>query len=203
MPDKFQNKFRIPSARATFHNYDGGAYFVTICTAGMEHFFGKISDGEMKYSEIGLFAVEQIANITSHYPYAEIPLYVVMPNHVHLIVFIDDISPGASRDVACNVSVENVTPRSDVARNVSTGKPMKQMSIISPKRGSLSVIIRGFKSAVTHFANQNGIPFSWQSRYHDRIIRDRHEMNRIAEYIENNPFNWVTDEYNIMGAHTK
>ena len=101
----------------------------------MEHFFGKISDGEMKYSEIGLFAVEQIANITSHYPYAEIPLYVVMPNHVHLIVFIDDISPGASRDVACNVSVENVTPRSDVARNVSTGKPMKQMSIISPKRG--------------------------------------------------------------------
>ena len=103
MPDKFQNKFRIPSARATFHNYDGGAYFVTICTAGMEHFFGKISDGEMKYSEIGLFAVEQIANITSHYPYAEIPLYVVMPNHVHLIVFIDDISPGASRDVGWNV----------------------------------------------------------------------------------------------------
>lgn len=123
---------------ATFHKYDGGAYFVTICTAGMNRFFGEISDGEMQYTEIGTFAVRQVEEITLHYPYAEIPVYIVMPNHVHLIVFIDDIQIGSSRDVARNVSIKNTTPihhtdiaphvsventpthQSDVARNVST-----------------------------------------------------------------------------------
>ena len=52
MSDKFQQKYRIPSARATFHNYDGGAYFVTICTEEMKHFFGEISNMEMKYTII-------------------------------------------------------------------------------------------------------------------------------------------------------
>ncbi|MDO5523807.1 MAG: hypothetical protein Q4G48_07170 [Bacteroidia bacterium] len=182
MSDKFQNKYRIPSSRAVFHDYNGGAYFVTVCTAGMECFFGKIWDDKMKYTEIGKYAVEQIENIASHYPYAEIPLFAVMPNHIHLIVFIDDIVPHHRRK--------------DVARNVSTlGEPM---SAISPKAGTLSVVIRGFKSAVTRYANQNNISFAWQSRYHDRIIRDRHEMNRIAEYIENNVINWATDKYNTL-----
>lgn len=180
MANTFQNKYRIPSTRASFHDYDGGVYFVTICTAEREHYFGEIKDGKMKYTEIGLCALENIENITVHYPYAEIPLYVVMPNHIHLIVFIDN-----TLSVQCR----------DVARNVST---MKKMSAISPKRGSLSVVIRGFKSAVTRYANQNHISFSWQSRFHDRIIRGQNEMNRIAEYIENNPYNWATDEYNEL-----
>lgn len=131
----------------------------------------------MNYTEIGLCAVENIENITTHYPYAEIPLYVVMPNHIHLVVFIDDMTHGCSRDVACNVS---------------TGG---RMSIISPKHGTLPTVIRGLKSAITRYANKNNIPFSWQTRFHDRIIRDRHEMNRIAEYIENNVINWEMDKY--------
>ena len=65
----------------------------------------------------------------------------------------------------------------------------------SPKRGSLAVIIRGIKSAVTHFANENALDFAWQSRFHDHIIRDNSEMNRIANYIENNVANWVDDEF--------
>lgn len=148
----------------------------------------------MEYTEIGRYAVEQIQNITSRYPYAEIPLHVVMPNHIHLIVFIDDIPPVSRRDVARNVSIKNTS--ADVARNVSKRETMKRMSIISPKQGTLSVIIRGFKSAVTRYANQNNIPFAWQTRYNDRIIRDHNELNRIAEYIENNAINWATDKYN-------
>ncbi len=174
------------------HDYDGGAYFVTICTAGMAHFFGEISNSEMNFTEIGLCAVENIENITIHYPYAEIPLYVVMPNHIHLVVFIDNTAHGCSRDVACNVSIENPLHCSDVARNVSTGG---RMSIISPKHGTLPTVIRGLKSAITRYANKNNIPFSWQTRFHDRIIRDHHEMNRIAEYIENNVVNWEMDKY--------
>ena len=48
-------------------------------------------------------------------------------------------------------------------------------------------------AAVTRFARENGIPFGWQSRYHDRIVRSQNEMNRIAEYIEQNPAKWELD----------
>ena len=73
------------------------------------------------------------------------------------------------------------------------------MSTISPKRGSLSVVIRGIKSAVTKYANTNKIRFGWQTRFHDRIVRDQDELNRIAEYIENNPAKWNLDEYFSAG----
>ena len=61
--------------------------------------------------------------------------------------------------------------------------------------GRLSHIIGRFKSAVTKFTNQNNIPFKWQSRYHDHIIRNNTDMNNIANYIINNPANWELDCY--------
>lgn len=52
--DKFQNKYRIPSARAPFWNYGWNAlYFVTICTDHRICWFGQVVDGEMVLSEIG------------------------------------------------------------------------------------------------------------------------------------------------------
>ncbi|MBO7482243.1 MAG: hypothetical protein J6T63_09055 [Bacteroidales bacterium] len=88
--DLFQNRFLVPSARAAWHNYDGGIYFVTICTAGREHYFGEIINGEMRLSEIGRYTDECIQNIPQHNIYANVPLYVIMPNHIHLIMVIDD-----------------------------------------------------------------------------------------------------------------
>ena len=78
------------SPRATFHDYKVGDYFVTICTKGKQHFFGKIINGEMYLSSIGTFADRQFASISEHYPYAQALLWVVMPNHVHAIIRIDD-----------------------------------------------------------------------------------------------------------------
>ena len=88
--DKYQNKYRIQTARAVWHDYDGGAYFVTICTAGRAYYFGEIRNGEMILSGIGKIAEAVFTNVSEYYPYAEIPLFVIMPNHVHAIVFIDD-----------------------------------------------------------------------------------------------------------------
>jgi hypothetical protein len=51
--DKFQNKYRIPSARAVWHDYNGGDYFITIYTAGKEHYFGEIKNGEMMLNTLG------------------------------------------------------------------------------------------------------------------------------------------------------
>ncbi|MBQ7550928.1 MAG: hypothetical protein IJT04_05325, partial [Bacteroidales bacterium] len=89
LDEKFMNKYRIASARAQWHDYNGGEYFVTICTHGKKHYFGEIWGGQMNLSEIGNYANNVIQIISTHNHYAEIPLYVIMPNHIHLIVIID------------------------------------------------------------------------------------------------------------------
>ena len=76
------------------------------------------------------------------------------------------------------------------------------MSKISPKPGSLSVIIGAFKSAVTKTANDK-YPcenFAWQSRFYDHIIRNNISLNNIREYIRKNPENWNNDPNNKMLA---
>lgn len=199
--EKFMNKYSISSARAQWHEYNGGNYFVTICTKNRFYYFGEIvnngcRDGlhnflepTMNLTPIGEFADKQFRNVTKHYPYAEIPLWVVMPNHIHAIVVIR----GNENDFDCRRAVARRNRR-DVARNVSTDEKKHFMSAVAPKRNTLSVVMRGIKSAVTKFANENGIPFEWQFRFHDRIIRNTDEMNRIAKYIEENMAKWQCDE---------
>ena len=167
------------TVRAKWHDYNGGEYFITICTKDREHFFGTITNGETHLSEIGSFVKTQIENVQSHYPYADIPLYVIMPNHLHLIIRIDNTKTNASR-------------------NANIGKDTN-MQNVSNQQGWLSVCIGGIKSSVTKFSNEQKIHFGWQPRFHDHIIRNQDEMNRIAEYIENNPVIWETDCF--YGTH--
>src|SRR5690606_31627703 len=71
----------------------------------------------------------------------------------------------------------------------------KQFSTRSPKSGSLSTIVRSYKSAVTRHARRLGFQFEWQSRFHDHILRDAESFERITEYIKNNPKNWKKDKF--------
>jgi putative transposase len=69
------------------------------------------------------------------------------------------------------------------------------MSGISPVKGSLSTIIRSFKSAVSKYAHYNGFAdFTWQSRFYDRIIRSEVELSNIRHYIEQNPLKWEMEK---------
>ncbi len=176
MADKFQNKYRIPSARAAWHDYNGGDYFITICTGGREHYFGEIVNGEMILNDLGIKLNELIAELPTHHPYTKIPVYQIMPNHVHLIVCIDDTtgSNAAGRDA------------------VTTDKKMQE---IANQCGLVSIAMGGIKSALTKYAHTNKIPFGWQTRFHDHIIRDREEWDRIANYILNNPDTWEKDKH--------
>jgi putative transposase len=61
----------------------------------------------------------------------------------------------------------------------------------------LPVVIGSFKAATAKMIHETGKPFEWQKSYYDRIIRDEDELNRIREYITNNPRNWEKDEENI------
>ena len=194
--DKFQDKYRINTARAWWHDYDGGAYFITICTKGREHYFGEIEDGKMVLSEIGDYSRQCIEQISQHNPYAEIPLYVIMPNHLHMIVFIvESVHTLSPKNHPFKDNLETVHAQSLQPSRWKNDNVDKEMQFISKKKHRLAVTIGSLKSAITHFANQNAIDFAWQPRFHDRIIRDQPEMNRIATYIENNVANWKDDEF--------
>ena len=210
--DKFQNKYRIPSARAEWHDYDGGIYFVTICTHGREHHFGEItmdenSEPKMILTPIGHFTNEQFKNVSIYYPYAEIPLWVTMPNHIHAVVVIrndgrcrcrDAINrvstiPTAIPDATIPIAIPDATITtaiSDAGAGGATGENNPML------HNGLGAVIRGLKARVTKYAHENNIPFAWQSRFHDRIVRDTDELNRIAQYIENNVAKWAFDELN-------
>ena len=190
--DKFQNKYRIPSARAVWHDYNDGDYFITICTKNREHYFGEIVNGKMILNDLGIKLNELIAEIPSHHSYAKTPVYQIMPNHLHLIVCIDG-SRVACRDAA------NRTDAAcrDVACRVSTGETGEnnKMQEIADQCGLLSTAMGGMKSALTNHAHSNKIPFGWQTRFHDHIIRDQEEWERIANYIKNNPASWENDKF--------
>ncbi|MDA3906167.1 MAG: hypothetical protein PF484_08850 [Bacteroidales bacterium] len=193
---KFQNKYRIASAR--LQNWDYGsnaAYFITICSKNREHFFGEIENNEMALNAIGKLAEQYWIEIPKHFSFIELGNFVVMPNHVHGILIIDKIGGDPTTadtlqcvdTLQCNVST-TTNPTKPPIKNV-------QMAMISPKPGTISTIIRSYKSVVTKNARLIDVDFGWQSRFHDHIIRNDGEYQRISEYIFNNPANWQTDKF--------
>ena len=182
--EKFKNIYRIPSARATWHKYSGGTYFVTICTQKREHYFGEIiydehHDPKMNYTAIGEYAVECIAKMETIHDDIYVPQWVVMPNHIHLLVVVAPVQ----------TSYHGVSTPSGVSAN-------PKMQKIANDCGRLSHVISRFKAVISKYAHQNHILFSWQTRFHDHIVRNWDELNRISEYIQHNPDRWAADKFN-------
>ena len=89
MTKKYKDKYRINSTRLKNWDYGGNAlYFITICTKNREHFFGEITKGKMKLSEIGEIAKKCWLEIPEHFPFVKLDEFVVMPNHVHGIILL-------------------------------------------------------------------------------------------------------------------
>jgi len=181
--DKFKGKYRIASARWTAWDYSShGAYFITICTANRAHDFGEIVNGEMKLSALGQSAWDCWNEIPNHFPFVELGAFVVMPNHAHGVVIID------------KPDIQTVETHVVETQNLASLQPSGGNKF-GPQSQNLASIVRGYKIGVTKFANQNQIPFKWQARYHDHVIRNVKEHERIHEYIAANPQNWNDDEF--------
>lgn len=167
MHEKYLNRYRISSARASWWDYsNAGAYFITICTRRRTEYFGHIVDGRMHLSPCGVLADVFWYQIPDHSSLVGVGPYVIMPDHVHGIVFLRE---GAIPSERC------------------TGNAMSEMS---PQANSISSVIRGYKSAVTLHTHRLGYEFVWQPRFYDRIIRDDDEYQRIEAYIESNVASW-------------
>ncbi len=190
-----RNNFGRKSPRAQWHDYNGAEYFVTICTKNMTHYFGKIANGEMTLTEIGKYTEKCILKISNIHPSIDIPLYVIMPNHIHLIFIFK--TPPVGLSYHGSLTSDNIgLPQCDSPTNTQYDSPTdknQEMMRRANSCGKLSYIIGSFKSAVTKYANENDISFAWQARYHDHIIRNQREMNNIAQYIINNPTQWESD----------
>lgn len=87
MAEKFRSKYRVPSARLQNWDYGAnGAYFITICTKEMQHFFGEVVDKKMILNSVGILAEEYWIEILKQFPYVELGNFQVMPNHMHGIL---------------------------------------------------------------------------------------------------------------------
>ncbi len=163
---------RKPTRLAGFNYAQVGAYFITLVTQNRQHLFGEVIDSEFKANSIGEIVKsewEHTGNIRSE---VELDYSCVMPNHFHAIVFF-------KRNDLTNVIQE-----------------ISQPEFIRRPR-SLGSLVAGFKSSVTTKVNQfRGTPGSpvWQRSYYDHIIRDETDLNRIREYIVNNPMKWDLDK---------
>jgi REP-associated tyrosine transposase len=182
----YREKYRIKSNRILGYNYSAlGYYFITICTNNMVEHFGKIVNAQMALNKYGKIVQQNLYNISNHCNNVLIDEFVVMPNHIHAIF-----------EIITDLNGDRI--RRDVACNVSTVERKNYYAKISPKRGSLSVVVRSFKSAYTKQIHDIGLhDFAWQSNYYEHIVRGEKSLNRIREYIINNPRNWIQDRNNI------
>jgi len=203
MSDKFQDKYRIPSARLQNWDYGSNAiYFVTICTQGRELYFGEIVDGKMVWSEIGEMAYRFWNEIPNHFPFVELGEYVVMPNHVHGILTFNELDD--NRIHGCNLIATNrvetppnqvKTPKLGVSTAETNGANRTDAASQKWYSGTLGVIINQYKRVCTINARKIHSDFAWQSRFHDHIIRNNDSFQRISNYILNNPLNWAEDKF--------
>lgn len=175
--EKYQNKYRIPANRLPGFDYGSdGFYFVTICTKNRVPYFGTVEtdhdpslrymemdhDPSLRYTAVGQIAVEYWRDIPRHYAFITLGPMVVMPDHVHGILRIQ------------HADERQWTPNK-----------------FGSQSGNLGAVLRGYKGAVKRWANKKGIPFEWQARYYDRIIRDVDELMAVGEYIRLNPAKWL------------
>jgi len=147
-----------------------GWYYVTICTKDRKEILGEIHQGQMKVNMNGWIVQNCWMDLTNHYSHIHLDEFIVMPNHLHGIVCIlDDTDARAGHRPA-------------------------------PTHG-LSEIVRALKSYSAQRINimrgAENVPV-WQRNYFEHIIRDEKDLDRIRQYIIDNPSNWGHDEMNVL-----
>ncbi len=197
------------SIRLKGYDYSrSGYYYVTICTQDREKLFGEIDEAIIRLNEAGQMIDQEWNQIPKRYGCVIIDKYVIMPNHLHgILQILSGENDGNTSSEQVNVGTSLVGVLNDA--NETHISPTETGDSATERTGTRPVptlfeIIGAFKSITTNgyincVKQNNWPPFRkrlWQLRYHDRIIRDEDELNRIRKYIIENPLNWAEDENN-------
>ena len=210
-----------------------GAYFVTICLQGGLFLLGDVVEGEMEVNAAGEMVLEEWIALTERFQNIKLDAFIVMPNHVHGIIQIRDSVERAGEDDRAPISdsapEEQRAPtrgaptgdKLDMGAGVDDDRPKIDLDVGVPlvgtqdgkvaERPTLGKIIGEYKSITTNryihaVQEQDWPPFPgrlWQRNYYERIIRNERAVNVIRAYIDDNPTNWPTDEYNPAGVNRK
>ena len=185
------------------HDYaQDGAYYVTICTQNRLCLFGDIVDGKIRLNTAGSAVQVTWNELPRRFANLELDVFVVMPNHIHGIAAFVGAGLALPRDegVARKGTASSTPTRGDVDNGVTGGARMlgdvrKGAASSTPTLGD---VIRAFKSLSAIHVNRllmRSGPL-WQRNYYEHIIRDEDELNRIRDYITNNPMQWELDREN-------
>ena len=191
------------SIRLKGYDYSqAGLYFITICCENRECRFGKIVRAnddlprQMILNDAGKIADEGWLEIPKHFPNAVLHEHIIMPNHVHGIVELTDVT---------NVGAENFLPLQNNTTNtvgVENFQPLQPNDEIKCNEfqkmipRSIGSIVKGFKIGVTKWFRANtDIETVWQRNYHEHIIRNEQSYQTISDYIINNPSKWNDDKF--------
>lgn len=123
--EKFKGKYRSDTSRLKNWDYTwDAAYFITICTKNREHYFGEIENGKMKLSKIGVLADVFWYEIKNHTKNVELDAFVVMPNHVHGILIINNcLKTNIENNNHCMVVANNCGGVANHCRVVACNDP--------------------------------------------------------------------------------
>lgn len=176
------------SIRLTGYDYtQNGCYFLTICTRNRECLFGEIQNAEMFLSNIGEKVNDCWQEIPNHFPQIVLHDYVIMPNHIHGIIEINNIDVIES-NIGGIVGANNYSPTDHSPLRSSTN-PVSLSSRPNGTSRTVGSVVRGFKIGVT---KQMGFS-PWQRNYYEHIIRNGESYNTIVQYMAQNPMKWEED----------
>jgi REP element-mobilizing transposase RayT len=158
------------------YNYsENGAYFITICTHNRKQILSNIIVGtgvldcpKIKLLKYGEIADKYIKQLNDFYDNISVEKYVIMPDHIHLLLNVQNGQSRTPVPTDFNLKIDN--KNSQVAKFVSTFK---------------------------RFCNKEYGKNIWQSRYYDHVIRNQADYNEIWQYIENNPVRWREDTFYV------
>jgi REP element-mobilizing transposase RayT len=167
-----------------------GAYFITITLQDRKCVLGEIINGKMILNQFGEIAYYQWNELSNRFSHIAIDVFQIMPNHIHGIIVITESEPvGATLAVAPELIRAGVNP-APTNTNTTTKNP------------TIGDIVGAYKSIVSNeclkiYKSENrAMGKLFQRNYYEHIIRNEPALNRIREYIINNPANWQNDEEN-------
>ncbi len=160
-----------------------GAYFVTICTQDRLCLFGEVVDGEMQLNDAGRMVKKWWVELNRKFPGVRTDKYVVMPNHFHGIIIIVGADLRVCPDNGMGAHANEL--------GAHIGAPLPEI-VQWLKTMTTNEYLRGVK--------QSGWPpfrgRLWQQNYYEHIIRNEDSLNRICQYITENPLRWHLDREN-------
>ena len=158
-----------------------GAYFVTICTRDRRCILSDVVVGDgvldvpsVRLSPYGKIVAETLREMEETYAWLSLDRYVIMPNHIHILLRMEDRGPGNGLGTA-------------PARETGDGPSRTP----APTNSRLAALISTMKRST----NKRCGAALWQRSFHEHVIRGQEDYRQIWEYIDTNPAKWTEDRY--------